>query len=798
MEKYKVPYEKLRLFIDDKKLGFSSTKDLVCCQDIIGQQRAVEALKLGLEIKASGYNIFVTGPVGTGRTTTVRYLLETLEKSMETPPDKCYVNNFKNPDQPKLITLPAGMGRVLKNSMDELIEYLKRNIPLVLESDTYQKKRQIIIDEFKEKSNRMVLEFEKKVAKEGFALQQPAPMVKPEIVYIMEGNPVKISDLLFAVEEGRISRENYEEIKEKAQKLTDELNNLFKEIRNLEKETREKLSSLDKETTKPILEERLNEIKEKLKNEKVNEYLKEVEEAILEDLSIFKKEKKEEEAPFPFMKEILPGDPYLEFRVNLLVDNAEEVGAPIIFENTPTFKNLFGTIEKVWDARGQWRTDFTKIKAGSLVKADGGFLVLNALDVLLEGTWYALKRCLRTRKVDITAYDPYSLFGVTALKPEPIDINVKVIMIGDAFLYTLLATYDEDFKKIFKVRADFDWTMDLKEETIREYANAVRTIVEKENLKHFSAGAIAKLVEYGIRLGGRKNKLSTRFGVITDILKEASYWAEKDNSELVLDKHVTKAIEMRDYRAKLIEEKIQEMIDEGLLLIDTEGETVGQINGLSIYDTGEYMFGRPTRITAKTSVGTKGIINIEREAQLSGKIHDKGVLILQGYLRDKYAQEFPIIMSASICFEQSYGGVEGDSASSAELFALLSSIGNIPLRQDIAVTGSVNQKGEIQAIGGVNEKIEGFFEVCKRRGLTGTQGVIIPYSNIDDLMLKEEVCEAVKKGLFHIYAIKNVDEGIEILTGMKAEEVHKKVKERLRELAENYKKFAQAKEEGKE
>jgi ATP-dependent Lon protease len=794
MEKYKVPYEKLRLWINEKDLKFSSTKDLACCQDIVGQQRAVEALKLGLEIKASGYNIFVTGPVGTGRTTTVKYLLETLEKSMETPNDKCYVNNFKNPDQPRLITLPAGMGRVFKNSMDELIEYLKRNIPLVLESDAYQKKRQLIIDEFKEKSNRMVLEFEKKVSKEGFALQQPAPMVKPEIVYLVENNPVKISDLLFAVEEGKMSRQEYETIKEKAQALTDELNTLFKEIRNLEKETREKLANLDRETVKPILEERLNEIKEKLKNEKVNEYLKEVEQAILDDITIFKKEKKEEEAPFPFIRDIVSADPYLEFRVNLLVDNAEEVGAPIIFENTPTFKNLFGTIEKVWDARGQWRTDFTKIKAGSLVKADGGFLVLNALDVLLEGTWYALKRCLRIRKVDITAYDPYSLFGVTALKPEPIDINVKVIMIGDAFLYTLLATYDEDFKKIFKVRADFDWTMNLEEETIREYANVVRTIVEKENLKHFSASAIAKLVEYGIRLGGRKNKLSTRFGIITDILKEASYWAEKDNSELVLAKHITKAIEMRDYRVKLIEEKIQEMIDEGLLLIDTEGKVVGQINGLSIYDTGEYFFGRPTRITAKVAVGTKGIINIEREAQLSGKIHDKGVLILSGYLMSKYAQEFPIVMNASICFEQSYGGVEGDSASSAELFALISAIGNIPLRQDIAVTGSVNQKGEIQAIGGVNEKIEGFFEVCKKRGLTGTQGVIIPESNVDDLMLKEEVCEAVKKGLFHIYAIRNVDEGLEILTEMKAEEVHKIVKARLKELAENYKKFT-AKEE---
>lgn len=789
-ENYRLPPEKLKIIIDPKIFGFKTTDEIPLCEEIIGQDRAVAALRMGLEIESIGYNIYVTGPVGTGRTTTVRCLLEEIEKRRKIPDDKVYVNNFKDPDSPRLIRLPAGKGRELKKDMDDWIEILQKNIPLVFENESYQRRRNILIEDFKEWSSKKTIDFTKKLEKEGFTIVQPTPFVKPEIVYKLEENLVKIADLMYAVEEGKITKEEYERLKERYQELTEELNSIFKELREKEKETRKKLANMDKDEVRPLLLEQIREMKEKYQNEDVSLYLDEVEESILNNLSLFREKKEEQNL-----------DPFLDYRVNLLVDNAEEEGAPVIFETSPTYKNLFGVIERVWDARGQWRTDFTKIKAGSLVKADGGYLVLNALDTLIEpGVWSTLKRTLRNRKVEIQNYDLYSLFYYSALKPEPIEIDVKVVMIGDPLLYSLLATYDEDFKKVFKIRADFDWQMPYNEKMIKEYAKVIKSIISKEELLPFDSNGLAEVVNFSIRLAGRKNKLSARFNIIADILKEASYWAKKGGRDKVSAEDVKKAVDQRQYRSRLIEEKIQEMIDEGTLLIDTEGRVIGQVNGLSIYDTGEYAFGRPTRITARTAVGSQGIIDIEREAELSGKIHSKGVLILSGYLRDKYAQDHPLIMSASICFEQSYSGVEGDSASSAELCCLLSALSGLPLRQDIAITGSVNQKGEIQPIGGVNEKIEGFFEVCKKRGLKGSEGVIIPKANIDDLMLKDEVISACREGKFHIYAVETIDEAIEILTGVPAGEKDEKgnypegmvnylVAKKLKEYALKWKEF---------
>ncbi len=792
-EKYRVPPEKLKITIDPKIFGFKTTEEVPFCEEIVGQDRAVAALRMGLEIESIGYNIYVTGPVGTGRTTTVRCLLEEIEKKKKTPDDKLYVNNFKDPDSPKLIRLPAGKGRRFKKDMEDWIEVLQKNIPLVLENESFQRRRNILIEGFKEWSSKKTMDFSKKLEKEGFAIVQPTPFVKPEIVYKLGENLMKITDLIYAIEEGKITKEEYERIKKRHQELMEELNSIFKELREKEKETREKLANMDKDEVRPLLLDQIKEIKEKYQNENVSLYLDEVEESILNNLSLFREKKEEQNLP--------PTDPFLDYRVNLLVDNAQETGAPVIFETSPTYKNLFGVIERVWDARGQWRTDFTKIKAGSLVKADGGFLVLNALDALIEpGVWNTLKRTLRNRKVEIQNYDLYSLFYYSALKPEPIEIDVKVIMIGDSLLYSLLTTYDEDFKKVFKVRADFDWQMPFDEKMANEYAKVIKAIIVKEGLLPFDNTGVSEIINFGIRLAGRRNKLSARFNIIADILKEASYWAKKGGKDKVSAEEVKKAIEHRQFRSRLIEEKIQEMIDEGTLMIDTEGKVIGQVNGLSIYDTGEYAFGRPTRITARTAMGTQGIIDIEREAELSGKIHSKGVLILSGYLRYKYAQEHPLIMSASICFEQSYSGVEGDSASSAELCCLLSALSGLPLRQDIAITGSVNQKGEIQPIGGVNEKIEGFFEVCKKRGLKGTEGVIIPERNLEDLMLKEEVISACREGKFHIYAVKMIDEAIEILTGVPVGERDEKgnypegtvnylVAKKLKEYALKYKEF---------
>jgi lon-related putative ATP-dependent protease len=450
---------------------------------------------------------------------------------------------------------------------------------------------------------------------------------------------------------------------------------------------------------------------------------------------------------------------------------------------------------------GHWRTDFTRIKAGSLLDADGGYLILEALDTLIEPrVWQALKRTLRNRKVEIQNYDPFYFLATTALKPEPIECDVKVIMIGDAFLYHLLYERDEDFKKIFKVRADFDLVMDVTTQAITRYAHFIKKIISQEKLKTLRKDAVGRVVEYGMRLAGTKKKLSTEFNTIADLIREADYWATKEKSKRIEERHVTRALKTKVDRCRQIEEKIQELIKDGTIMIDTSGRVVGQVNGLSILDTGEYSFGRPSRITAEASVGSSGIIDIEREAELSGRIHSKGILILAGYLRGKYAQDKPLAMSASICFEQSYSGVEGDSASSAEVYTLLSELSGLGLRQDIAVTGSVNQKGEIQPIGAVNQKIEGFFDVCKIKDQKDTQGVIIPTKNVDDLMLKKEIVDAVKEKKFHVYAISTIDEGIEILTGVKAGKKRKDgtyepgtvnylADKRLREFAERWQSY---------
>jgi ATP-dependent Lon protease len=601
-------------------------------------------------------------------------------------------------------------------------------------------------------------------------------------------------------------------MKAKQSEMVNELENIFKETRKSEKEIKEELSSLDHEVISPIVRDTISDIKEKFGNDRVHHYLEEVLEDILANLNRFR-EKEEAPSPIPGLVIPQPVDSFSEYQVNVLVDNSETKGAPIIVEITPNYRNLFGTIERVVDRSGIWKTDFLHIKAGSFLRANGGYLIFNALDALMEPwVWPALKRTLKNQVIEIQTYDPFYVFSTSALKPEPIECNVKVIMIGDAHLYHLLYSLDDDFKKIFKVKADFDSVMKKDSEKVQQYSAFVRKICDEGKLRPFDRTGVAAVVEYGVRLAGRQKKLSTRFHLIADLLREANYWAGKEGSDIVKEGHVDKAIEKKIYRVNLIEEKIQEMIDEGTILIDSEGMEVGQVNGLSVYNLGDHAFGKPSRITAKTSMGKAGIINIEREVELSGPIHNKGVYILAGYLRGKYAQDKPITMSASLCFEQSYSGVEGDSASSTEVYALLSSISGLPLRQDLAVTGSVNQKGEIQPIGGVNEKIEGFFDVCKAKGLTGKQGVMIPHLNTDDLMLRKDVIKAVEEGKFHIYPVKTIDQGIEILTGMEAGgpvdgggfkegTVNGRVDKKLRELGTKIKEFeggeAGAKEEKK-
>ncbi len=799
-----VPVEKLRWQCGTTNLSFETTHDLPACETIIGQGRGVKALDFGLRIPSAGYNIFVAGTSGSGRTSALKCRLECVVAERKIPGDICYVNNFKDPDNPRALTFGAGQGRAFKNEMADFIQSLKRDIPQIFESEEYRTRRKALTDEFGEIQKKKFKDFEKKITNEGFTLVQVqmGPYTRPDILPVIADNPLNLDQLESLVEKRQFPREQFQAIQSRLPQLTEELQQIIKETRKSEKQLIERLKNLEMEVVKPLVAEGIAEIREKFQGEKVHEYLDEVQENILANLTDF--QEKPEAQPIPGIGPLPPS--FTQYEVNVLVDNSRTEGAPIVEETYPTYRNLFGSVERMMDRSGLWRTDFTKIKGGSLLRANGGYLVINAKDALLEpGVWPALKRTLKTKRIEIQAYDPFFLFTTSSIKPEPIEVDVKVIMIGDDLSYHLLYQYDDDFKKIFKAKADFDTVMSRNEAAISEYTSFIKKICQDENLKPFDRSGAAAVVEYGARLAGKQKKLSTRFHQIADLVREASYWASEDGSAHVAEEHVDLAIENRIERLNLVEEKIQEMIQDGQIMIDTEGTAVGQVNGLSVFDMGDYAFGRPSRITAKTSMGKAGVINIEREVEMSGPIHNKGVYILSGYLRGKYAQDKPLNMSASLCFEQSYSGVEGDSASSTEIYALLSSLSDLPIRQDIAVTGSVNQKGEIQPIGGVNHKIEGFYDVCKVRGLTGSQGVIVPHQNVEDLMLRKEVVRAVEKGQFHVYPVRTVDEGMEILTGMKVGErrsdgtyeegtLNDLVDRKLRTLAEDLERFGETEE----
>lgn len=810
MEDKKVPVELLRYSVDKNLLPFETTAELDPLKETIGQGRAVAALNFGVRIRKPGYNIFVTGVAGSGRLSTVQKILENLKDGVPTPDDLCYVHNFQNPEAPILLKFRAGEGAAFKRDMQEFVEGLKKEIPQIFESQEYINAKKEIMEAYEQKGKSFFKGLDQKVKEEGFALVdiQMGQIKRPEVVPLVDGNPMHIDQLEALVEKGRFPRDEFEQIKEKQARLRDQIDQIFMELRDLQKEVRDKLEQMDKMLFMKTAKEMAAPMYKKYRDEKVLKYLEDVIQDMSEHLEIFSPQYQAQlQQMAAMMGEVNPFHPY---QVNLIVDNSDLKGPPVIVENYPNYKNLFGSIERVLDRHGVWRTDFTKIKAGSLIKANGGYLILNLLDAIIEpGVWPGLKRALKSQKVEIQTYDPFYLFTAGWLKPDPIEIDTKVIVLSDDFLYLLLTHYDEDMRKIFKVRADFDTVMDKNQETILQFARFVRSVTEEESLRPFNREAVALLVEEAIRMAGRQEKLSIRFPMLADIIREADFYAGKEGKEVVEANHVKEALEARIYQNNLLEEHIQEAIDRGTLLIDVEGEVVGQVNGLAVYTLGGYTFGKPTRITASTSMGRAGIINIEREADLSGNTHNKGVLILAGYLRKKYAQDKPLTMSASIAFEQSYSGVDGDSASSTELYAILSSLANVPIRQYIAVTGSVNQKGEIQAIGGVNEKIEGFFKCCQRKGLTGRQGVMIPKANVKDLMLRQEVVDAVREGKFHIYAISTVDEGIEILTGVPAGErkedgsypegtINYLVDKRLKEFLEGLKGIGEEEKEGKE
>jgi lon-related putative ATP-dependent protease len=786
--------EKIRRECTSDLMRCETTQGLAPLKEIIGQERAVRALKFGLGIKDRGFNMYVAGFPGTGRTTAVKNFVEDLARTRPVPYDWCYVNNFHNQYEPKAMKLPAGKGRHLRDDMDTFVSEAQRALPKAFESEDYGTRRAAAIKTVEEERQKLIAQLTKQAQEQGFILQ--ASPVGWLMIPVIKGKPV--NDQEFIALDPKIR----DGIEKKRQQLTDQFTSAMRQLRELEGKTDEALKKLNRDVALFAIGHMVADLKEEYKDfPDVITYIEAVQSDILSNLPHFIKEPAEESPPLPFPTRWMRETPFKKYEVNVIVDNSDVSGAPVVTEFNPTYQHLFGRIEK--EAQfGALVTDFTMIRGGTLHKANGGYLILPVEELLRNPFSYeGLKRALKNDHIVIEeAEETLGFIATKSLKPEPIPLNVKVILIGDPYLYQQLYSLDMEFNQLFKVKADFDTTMDRTEENVQQYAAFVCTLCQKENLKHLDGSGLAKLIEHSSRLAEDQQKLSTRFAEVADTIREANFYATQENSEVVTGTHVKKAIEEKVYRSKLIQEKIDEMIERGILLIDTEAASVGQVNGLSVINLGDFEFGSPSRVTASVGLGHGGVIDIEREAKTGGPIHTKGVLILSGYLNEKYAQDKPLSLSARLVFEQNYEGVEGDSASSTELYSILSALSQLPIKQNLAVTGSVNQKGEVQAIGGVNEKIEGFFEVCKAKGLTGKQGVMMPESNVQNLMLKEEIVDAVKEGKFHIISVKTIDEGIEALTGVKAggkqkdgtfEEgtVNDRVDKRLKQMAEKLKEY---------
>ncbi len=735
------------------------------CLEIIGQENAINSIKLGLDIKSSGYNIFVTGPVGTGRTSTIQHLLEQLEHKEPRLKDICYVHNFKNEDAPKVLIFNAGEGCRFKKDMGYLINSIRKAIPKIFISEDFKDRQSRIMREFEGRQKEIINKFEEKLTETGFVMVQiqAGTGIRNEIQPLVDEEPSSLDKLERLSKEGKFSPSRLDELRRTWDSLRREFDVVTVESKKLTNKLDDALGKLELTIVSPLIMDKINLLKKRYPIEKVLIYLDEVEEALLDDLDRFREAqpRRGEEEPPPYRKR----EPFEEFSVNVILDNSTTELVPIISEKSPSYKNMFGSLERVVDRFGYWRTDFSRIFSGSLLKASGGFYIIDALDLLSEqGMWLQLKRALRNKEIQIAGYDPFYMMAGAGIKPEPIPLDVKVVLIGEAHIYNLLMRMDPDFKKVFKVKAEFDSTMKATKSNFNNYYQFIKRIILDEQLKTFDISGLQAVTEYGIKLSGSRDKITTQFTGIADIVREADYCATQKKKKIVSRADVYCALANQRLRVNLVEGKIQEMFDKDTIMVSVTGKTVGQINGLSVYSLGEYSFGRPTRITVNTSLGKAGVINIERESDLSGPTHNKGVLILSGYLRMMFAQNKPLSMTASISFEQSYSGVDGDSASSTEIYAILSSLGNIPIQQGIAVTGSVNQKGEIQPIGGANYKIEGYYDVCKSKRLTGSQGVMIPHRNINDLMLRPDIIEAVKQKKFHIYPVKTIADGIEILT----------------------------------
>ncbi|MBU5463792.1 AAA family ATPase [Anaerotignum sp. MSJ-24] len=791
--KTELNYTQLNNREDINKFSFKTTDDIEPFKGIIGQERAVKAFEFGLNVKMKGYNIYVSGPCGSGKTTYAKLSAKEKAKNEAVPYDWCYVYNFDDPRSPLSLRFEPGIGRQFRDDMNELVSFFKTELTKAFTSEDYDKEKSDLSRTYDDKRDELIKKLDSVASENSFALKTS----NSGIIF----QPI-IDNVL-------ITEENYDSldedvkngINERLESMQDVVNSIMRDIKNIDKEYRQKMDDLDYKIGMFAIGHYVSALQEKYQySERVIKYLESVQEDVLENIDQFSEQEPDEEDPVAALLPKLGGtkndDATLKYRVNLIVDNSKTEGAPVIVDYNPTYYNLVGEVE--YDNEyGNLTTDFMKIKPGLMHRANGGYLIIQAQDLLSNvQAWEAFRRIIKTKEITIeNLRDQVGAIAVTTLKPEPIPSDVKVILVGGAYYYELLRGYDEDFSKLFKIRADFDYEMDRNDENIFKIAGFISKFCDNEKTLPFDSSAVASVIEYSSRSVESQKKLSTRFNLIAEILAESATWAQLDNAEIVTAEYVKKAEEEKAYRLSMYQEKMNELLDNNTIMIATDGYCVGKINGLAVLDMGDYSFGSPTRITATTYMGKSGIVNIEKEAEMSGPTHNKGVQIITGYLGRMYAQKMPLSLSCRIAFEQNYNGIDGDSASSTELYCILSSLSEIPVNQSLAVTGSVNQCGEIQAIGGVTHKIEGYFDLCSRRGLTGKQGVVIPESNVNDLVLKDDVIEAVKNGMFHIYSISTIDEGIELLLGTEAgimdengdyppESVHGKVMAKLKKFNE--------------
>lgn len=795
MSKQELSVNELTLRIGDEEV--ESFRAFADSPDIIGQPRAIRALKMGTEMKARGYNIFVTGLSGTGRKSAIRKILDAYKaprgRDLE---DVVYVYNFSDPDYPEALYLPKGSGRQFKQDVHDLIEELKSFINGRLESDLFKTKRDELVAMVEQQENHTISELEVRLQKAGFQIiqiqerDQEATDLKP----IVDGEVQEFDQLQAKVARGEWSEERWKKLREEYYHCMDELKSTFEHLRDGRFALDNELEELKLELVRPGIAEAADRLRSSYPSVPVGDYLDRLALDISDHIFLFLKDRNDDE------EKAVPA--LIRYGVNVLVDNSRIETVPVIFENHPTYSNLFGTIESRIDLAGEGGTTFMMIKAGSLIRARGGFIILNAHDLLREeGVWDHLKRALQTGEVEIQ--NPEGGFSLqhTVLKPKAIAIDAKVILTGTENLYDVLYSQDMDFAKHFKISAEFDSVMERTAENCGRYTGFAEMICREEHLLPLAPGGMAAVIEHGIQLAEQRDRLSTRFSLIADLIREADYWSGQAGKRQIDRESVARTLAERQFLWNLPEEKMTEMIVSGEMLLQLEGSAVGRVNGLAVHDRGYYAFGMPTVISARVAPGNEGIINIEREVGLSGEIHDKWVLIIEGFLRHSYAREFPLSIYASICFEQSYSEIDGDSASSTEVYALLSAIGEIPLRQDIAVTGSVNQLGQLQPVGGISEKIEGFYNICLQEGLTGRHGVIVPGINKNNLILPERVCQAVEAGTFHIWTVDTVEEGMEILTGMEAgvrnrkgvyppDSINGKIERRLKEMADLVKNYS--------